>query len=301
MSAQLTGLLAASAARWPGVRRRAGRGERHRLGYRTEGTLIVGLTGDDLAEAAPALGVPAGVGTAGHAAAPRELRDREPALSPRVRGGALRARRPPGRPAPGGGGAAPAAGGPARSSCPGGSRDAVRGGRRGRPWSRAGCGTAALTGLPVRPVKGQVLRLRAPSAAPASGTCSGGTPTAARLPGAPGRRRDRGRRDRRRSARTPTVTAGGGARRCCAPPSTWCPSWPSTSWSRRSSGIAPGTPDNAPLLGPLPDGRACSSPPGTTGNGVAAHPGHRRPDRRAGASTGVPIRCSRTSRPGGSR
>ena len=35
----------------------------------------------------------------------------------------------------------------------------------------AGCGAAALTGLPVRPVKGQVLRLRAPGAARrASGT-----------------------------------------------------------------------------------------------------------------------------------
>jgi glycine oxidase len=30
----------------------------------------------------------------------------------------------------------------------------------------AGCGTAALTGLPVRPVKGQILRLRAPAGAP---------------------------------------------------------------------------------------------------------------------------------------
>ena len=30
----------------------------------------------------------------------------------------------------------------------------------------AGCGAAALTGLPVRPVKGQVLRLRAPGRGP---------------------------------------------------------------------------------------------------------------------------------------
>jgi glycine oxidase len=30
----------------------------------------------------------------------------------------------------------------------------------------AGCGTAALTGLPVRPVKGQILRLRAPAGEP---------------------------------------------------------------------------------------------------------------------------------------
>ncbi|MDM4778153.1 hypothetical protein [Micromonospora sp. b486] len=30
----------------------------------------------------------------------------------------------------------------------------------------AGCGAAGLTGLPVRPVKGQVLRLRAPGGGP---------------------------------------------------------------------------------------------------------------------------------------
>ena len=155
--ADLTALLVASAGLWPRFAADlAGYGE---VGYRTDGTLVVALTADDRAEAArlwtfqESLGLPVTALTA------MELRGEEPALHPRVRGGArvadhqadprkllatLRV-------------AAQAAG-------------VRRVPRRVDSLSdldaetvvvAAGCGSAALTGLPVRPVKGQLLRLRA--------------------------------------------------------------------------------------------------------------------------------------------
>ncbi|MPZ27948.1 MAG: glycine oxidase ThiO [Micromonosporaceae bacterium] len=162
--ADLTALLVASAAQWAGFATElAPFGD---VGYRTDGTLVVALTADDHAEAArlwtyqESLGLPMTV--LGAAA----LREREPALHPRVRGGALagdyqadprrllRALR-----------AAAAAAGvrvvDRRLSAPELSElDAAT------VVVAAGCGSAALTGLPVRPVKGQVLRLRAPDGEP---------------------------------------------------------------------------------------------------------------------------------------
>ncbi|GAA2870381.1 glycine oxidase ThiO [Actinoplanes cyaneus] len=143
---QLERLLRASNELWPEFA--AGLGD---VGYDDAGTLGVALTADDVAEMArewkhqklsPLTG--------------SQLRDREPALSPRIRAGAY----------------SPAE----RQVDP---RRVVRSLRRqlnGRIRQRAvddvsalddetivvaaGCGTADLTGLPIRPVKGQVLRLR---------------------------------------------------------------------------------------------------------------------------------------------
>ena len=61
--------------------------------------------------------------------------------------------------------------GPGSTLVPAGSTDLSDAGRGRHSWSPPAAASAALTGLPVRPVKGQVLRLRAPGrGARASGT-----------------------------------------------------------------------------------------------------------------------------------
>jgi glycine oxidase len=137
-------LLAESARRWPGFAAELG-GD---LGYDDAGTLSVALTGDDVAEASRAWGR---LGLT-----PTALRELEPALSPRVRAGVH----------------AP----DDRQVDPRLVVAALRRSLHGRIVTgrverlddldadtvvvAAGCGTAALTGLPVRPLKGQLLRLR---------------------------------------------------------------------------------------------------------------------------------------------
>ncbi len=121
------------------------------VGYDDTGTLSLAVTADDVAEAArvwtrqqlPLL-------------RPSELREREPALSPRIRTGVYDPDE--------------------RQVDPRRVVAALRDRLAGRIVAKrveslsevdaetvvvaAGCGTARLTGLPVRPVKGQVLRLR---------------------------------------------------------------------------------------------------------------------------------------------
>jgi glycine oxidase len=139
-SPELGALMAESARRWPEFAGSLG------VPLPDAGTLVVALTADDAAEA--------GREWARQRLTPTSLRELEPALSPRVRAGcrlpddrqvdprkvvaALRARLP---------------------LVPGkvedlGSLDADQ------VVVAAGIGTAALTGLPVRPVKGELLRLR---------------------------------------------------------------------------------------------------------------------------------------------
>ncbi|MFC7273648.1 glycine oxidase ThiO [Paractinoplanes rhizophilus] len=143
----LTRLLAESGERWPAFAAALGVD----VGYDDAGTLGLAMTADDLADAAR-------VWTRQKLALlrPSELREREPALSPRVRAGVY----------------APTE----RQVDPRKVVAALRDRLDGRIVARrverlsdvdadtvvvaAGCGTAALTGLPVRPVKGQVLRLR---------------------------------------------------------------------------------------------------------------------------------------------
>lgn len=143
-TAALVRLMRASADRWPSFASSLG-GE---VGYDETGTLSLAVTADDVASASREWHSPA--------LRPSQLRELEPALSPRVRAGV---RLPDDRQVD-----------PRR----------VVAALRARLGDRivakrvstlddvdastvvvaAGCGTAALTGLPVRPVKGQVLRLR---------------------------------------------------------------------------------------------------------------------------------------------
>ncbi|WP_250001321.1 glycine oxidase ThiO [Actinoplanes sp. M2I2] len=143
----LARLLERSAELWPGFARELGVD----VGYDDTGTLSLAMTADDIAQAArvwtrqqlPLL-------------RPSELRELEPALSPRVRAGVLAPHE--------------------RQVDPRKVVAALRESLGSRIVPKrvqslsdvdartvvvaAGTGTAALTGLPVRPVKGQVLRLR---------------------------------------------------------------------------------------------------------------------------------------------
>ncbi|GAA2489325.1 FAD-dependent oxidoreductase [Winogradskya humida] len=141
----LTELLLESSRRWPGFAADLVEATGRELGYDRTGALDVALTSDDLAEARRlwtfrADPVPR---------TPTQLRDLEPALSPRIRGGAFI---PDDHQVD-----------PRRTVAA--LRQAVGGVVAGTPTETttviaAGIGTAQLTGLPIRPVKGLVLRLR---------------------------------------------------------------------------------------------------------------------------------------------
>jgi glycine oxidase len=140
----LVRLMASSASRWPSFARSLGVD----VGYDEAGTLSLAVTADDVASASREWRTPP--------LRPSELRELEPALSPRVRAGVHLAAD--------------------RQVDPRRVVAALRDRLADRIVAKrvsaldeveattivvaAGCGTAALTGLPVRPVKGQVLRLR---------------------------------------------------------------------------------------------------------------------------------------------
>ncbi|WP_240669887.1 glycine oxidase ThiO [Actinoplanes solisilvae] len=139
----LVGLLERSAELWPGFAAELGAD----VGYDETGTLSLAMTADDVAEASRVWDRRKLTRLR-----PSELRELESSLSPRVRAGALDLQE--------------------RQVDPRRVVAALRARLRivprritdlseldGPVVVAAGCGTAALTGLPVRPVKGQVLRL----------------------------------------------------------------------------------------------------------------------------------------------
>jgi glycine oxidase len=149
----LVALMRESARRWPAFAAALGEQTGHDLGYRTEGTLLVARTDDDLAELRRLVDR-----SGAQPLRASELREREPRLTPHLRGGAfvpddrqvdprrvVRALRSVVRVEP--------RAVPDLSTVDG---DVV--------VVAVGCGSAALTGLPVRPVKGQLVRLRGPVA-----------------------------------------------------------------------------------------------------------------------------------------
>jgi glycine oxidase len=143
----LTALLLESARRWPGFAEELG------VARHTAGTLAVARTGDDLAEARRVWDHRTELGLGVEELTAGALREREPALSPRVRGGAF---------IPGDHQVDPRK---VVAALRERLRDCLRDGKPGtippgRVVVAAGTGTAGLTGLPVRPVKGLTLRLR---------------------------------------------------------------------------------------------------------------------------------------------
>ncbi|TWJ25864.1 glycine oxidase [Micromonospora endolithica] len=261
---ELTGLLTASAARWPAFAAELTEATGADLGYRTDGTLLVGLTADDLAEARRLWAYQQGLGLPVTPLRPSELRDREPALATRVRGGAFAPtdhQVDPRRLVAALRTAAVRAGATLAPS----AVDRLSDLDAGVTVVAAGCGAAALAGLPVRPVKGQVVRLRAP----------GGV--------APGFRHViRGYADGEHvylvprvdgevvvgatvEERTDTTVTAEAVLRLLRAAVDLLPELAGYDLVETVAGLRPGTPDNAPILGPLP-GRP----------GVLAATGHHR-------------------------
>ncbi|MEU4399344.1 glycine oxidase ThiO [Micromonospora orduensis] len=248
---QLTGLLLASAARWPAFAAELTEASGVEFGYRTEGTLMVGLTGDDLAEARRLWAYQQGLGLPVTPLLPSGLRDREPALAPRVRGGALAPtdhQVDPRRLVPALRTAAQRAGAvlvprPVRRLSDLDARVTV---------VAAGCGAAALTGLPVRPVKGQILRLRAPGGvAPGFRHVIRGYADGEQVYAVP-------RADGEVvlgatvEERTDTTVTAGAVLRLLRAGVDLLPELAEYDLVEAVAGLRPGTPDNAPVLGPLP-------------------------------------------------
>ncbi|MEV0426112.1 glycine oxidase ThiO [Micromonospora sp. NPDC050495] len=248
---ELTGLLTESAARWPGFAAELAGAADADVGYRTDGTLVVGLTADDLAEASRLWSYQRGLGLPIRPLRPSELRDREPALAPRVRGGAL---------APGDHQVDP------RRLVAALRTAAERAGAVLRPAAvgalselaarvvvvAAGCGAAALTGLPVRPVKGQVLRLRAPGGGPPGFRhvirgYADGEPVYL-VP------RDSGEVvvGATVEERADTVVTAGAVLRLLRAAVDLVPELAEYELVEAAAGWRPGTPDNAPIIGALP-------------------------------------------------
>lgn len=249
--AELTRLMTGSAARWPDFAAELTEASGVEIGYRDEGTLVVGLTGDDLDEVRRLGAYQQGLGLPLTTLRPTEMRAAEPLLTPRIRGGhlapadhqvdprrlvrALRA-------------AAERAGVTFRTSAVTGLAEVAA----GAVVVAAGCGTAALTGLPVRPVKGQVLRLRAPDGGP------------------PGFRHViRGYADGRavylvprtdgevvvgatEEERADTCVTAGGVLDLLRSAVDLVPTLAEYDLVEARAGARPGTPDNAPVIGPLP-------------------------------------------------
>ena len=230
-------LMAESARRWPDFAAEITKETGIDVGYRDEGTLLVALTDDDLRELRHR-----------HAGEVRpmtaaELRTREPLLSPRIRGGAY---------APGD-----------RQVDPRKLIKALGTLVRTRPRAElstldeeivviaAGTGTRELTGLPVRPVKGQIVRLTA-ARPPVQHVVRGyarGRPVYI-VP------RDDGEvvvgaTEEERGADT-SVTAGG-VLDLLRPAVELVPELAEYPIAELSAGSRPGTPDNAPFLGRLDD------------------------------------------------
>jgi glycine oxidase len=248
--ADLTALLVASARQWGGFAAELARyGD---VGYRTEGTLVVALTTDDHAEAARLWTYQASLGLPMTRLGAAQLREREPALHPRVRGGAL---------------AGDYQADPRRLLA---TLRVAAGAERVRVVDRrvsapelarldagtvvvaAGCGSAGLTGLPVRPVKGQVLRLRAPDGVPGFRHVIRGWADGRKVYLVP-------RTDGEvvvgatEEERTDAVPTAGATLELLRAATDLVPELTEYALAEVCVGHRPGTPDNGPILGPLAD------------------------------------------------
>ncbi|HWH01785.1 MAG TPA: glycine oxidase ThiO [Pilimelia sp.] len=252
--AALTRLLVAAAARWPHFAAELTAATGQDLGYRTDGTLIVALTADDLAEAERLSAYQAGLGLPVRRLRAGDLREREPLLAPRVRGGAYAPTDHQVDPRRLVAALRSAALGVGVELVPRAVR-ALDDVAAGTTVVAAGCGLADLTGLPVRPVKGQVLRLR---------VAAGDAPVAAGF-----RHVLRGYVDGRRvylvpradgevvvgatvEERTDDAVTAGAVLDLLRAATDLVPELAEYTLAETCVRHRPGTPDNGPVLGPLP-------------------------------------------------
>ncbi|HTJ34906.1 MAG TPA: glycine oxidase ThiO [Dactylosporangium sp.] len=260
----LQALMLESMGRWASFAGRVEARTGHDLAYRAEGTLLVALTGDDQAEIDRLVGYYRRAGTPIEPLTGRQLREREPLLSPRVRGGAF---------APGDHQVDPRRLLGALRSLPlrfaPHKIDELSTVREDVIIIATGAGSASLTGLPVRPVKGQLLRLRGPEPLLTHvirGVASGRHVYL--VPRADGELVI-GATEEERGADT-TVTAGG-VLDLLRPAADLVPGVAELALAETLAGLRPGTPDNAPVLGRL-DGDRVLVATGHHRNGVLLAP-----------------------------
>ena len=252
----LARLLEESNERWPAFAAELGVD----VGFETAGTLGLAMTADDLAEAArhwtrqklPLL-------------RPSELREREPALSPRVRAGVY----------------APTE----RQVDPRKVVAALRDRLADRIVAKrvedlsevdadlvvvaAGCGTARLTGLPVRPVKGQLLRLHGePGLLRHVLTATVDGRRVYLVPRADGEIVVGATQEER----TDHLVTAGAAHELLHAALDLVPGLAEAELVETAVGHRPGTPDNAPLLGRLDGDRRVIVAAGHHRNGVLLTP-----------------------------
>jgi glycine oxidase len=262
-------LNVAGAGRWPGFADELEAATGHDVGYRQDGTLLVAFDGDDKRAVDELARFQAELGLRVEALRSRDCRTHEPMLSPRIRGGVLARddhRVEPRRVAAALRGAGREAGVTTVA------RRAARlehddhritgvvldGGERitaGSVVLAAGTASAQVAGLPascvppVRPVKGQILRLGSPDGAPLlSGTVRGlvqGRPVylVPRQDGevVVGATQEEMGLDTR-------VTVGG-VRELLQAAVTLVPGLDELTLVETAAGLRPGTPDNRPLIG----------------------------------------------------
>lgn len=152
----LTGLMVSSARSWPAFAAELHAASGIDPGYRADGTITVALTADDLTSAERLRRFQADLGLGAVRERASELRERESALTPRIRGGSFAAadhQVDPRRVVAALRMLVPVEGTGVTDPSMVDARTVV---------VAAGCATATLTGLPIRPVKGQIIRLRAP-------------------------------------------------------------------------------------------------------------------------------------------
>lgn len=240
-------LLLAAARRWDSFARALSDGSRSDLHYQTTGTALVAGTDDDLRAVRRLVDFHRRCGLAVEPLTAAEAREREPLLSPRVRGGAF---------LPGDGQVDPRrvvrallSLVPVAAGSPRADADLT--------VYAAGHATAQLVpGLPVRPVKGQILRLR------------GGEPLTHVIRGQIANRSVYivprpdgevviGATEEERGTDT-TVTAGG-VLDLLRPAVALVPALAEYELVETVAGLRPGTPDNAPLIGLVRPGVAVAT------------------------------------------
>ena len=250
-----------SARRWPSFVTELEREAGLPIGYRDEGTLAVAVHDDDRRALDALVRFQARLGLPVERLRGSACRDLEPALTPRIRGGALVA---------GDHQVEPRALAPAlQRAC---ERRGVEFRRRpavgvaAGPRTRfddgdelvsdvvvvaAGCWSRALVDVPVRPVKGQILRLRGDVAALLTRSIRGFAEGVSvyLVPRADGDLVVGATVEER--GFDATVTAGG-VRELLDAAAHLLPGVAELELAEARAGLRPGTPDNAPVLGPAP-------------------------------------------------
>lgn len=242
-------LLLAGAARWPGFAAELASASGVDLGYRHDGTVMVAGTDDDLRVVNRLVDFHRRSGLPVRALTAAEVRDREPLLSPRVRGGAF---------LPGDGQVDPRRVARALlAALPEGCVVAARAPARidaDLTVFAAGHATAEFVpGLPVRPVKGQILRLRSDDTGRLTHVVRGqfANRSVYIVPREDGEvvvgatEEERG---------TDTAVTAGGVLDLLRPAVALVPALAEYELVESAAGLRPGTPDNAPLVGAIADG-----------------------------------------------